>query len=128
MEDISIFCLTSNRPVTYKTSPFVAAPPDFLLFCSPNQVVAEIRMGNIDQGLRTLPGWPAGKTCNAVFRDDIGCLRAGRCNNITRCKVRDHIGMQISGLVGEGGMHGKKSSAVLCFECTGDKVNLSACT
>ena len=89
MEDISIFCLTSNRPVTYKTSPFVAAPPDFLLFSCTDQLVTEVGMGYIDQSLRTLPGRPAGQTCNAVFRHNIGSLGTGCCNNITCCKVRN---------------------------------------
>ena len=106
--------------------PPVAPTPDLLLFGRAYQLLAEVRMRNVDECFGTLPGRLARQARDAVFRYDIRCLGTRGGDNITAGKVWDDVGVKPACLIREGCMHGKEGSSVLCLHGAGNEVNLTA--
>ena len=108
------------------TLALVALPPDLLLLGGPDQLLAEIRVGDVDDRLGPLPGGQTRQPRNAVLRDDAGRLGARGGDDVAAGEVRDDVGVELAALVREGGMHGEEGSAVLGLHGAGDEVHLPA--
>ena len=78
-----------------------------------HKLVAEIRVGDADQRLRTLPGGQALQVDHAVFRDDVMYTGPGVGSDGAGGQGGNDAALHAAVLAGDGGGHANKTLAAL---------------
>ncbi len=83
------------------------------ILCLPDQFVAEIRVGDINERFGFLPGGFTFQISDAIFGHHIMDVGACICDNGAVCKSRTDAGLQFTLFVLKGGGEADKALAAL---------------
>lgn len=106
----------------------MAPAPDFLLLRGFDQVIAEIRMGDFDQGFSPLPGAPAFHVGDTIFSNDHVRSSSGIGDNSPGSEDRLDFRSQTAIFLLHCGGHTYEALSTLGLVCTFNEVQLSAGT